>query len=78
MENETKIAPVSPEGSPDVDQELLQKIAEINEELERHGISLDIGYRLAPALGGIVIRESRHPSTSAHNPPFRPVMPSAR
>jgi hypothetical protein len=50
--------PMRDDQSAAVDPELLSRAAELRRELERLGVADESGYRIAPALGGTVIRQA--------------------
>jgi len=50
--------PIRTEGNRKVDRKVLEDAARIRRELEKHGITPDHGYRIAPALGGEILKPS--------------------
>lgn len=73
---------ISIEGNPSVNKAILEKTAELNQQLEELGIAPSKGYRIEPALGGRYTPVPPHvsiPTQSQSSPvkSFVPRMPPA-
>lgn len=65
------------EANPGVDPKLLAHVAELRREVEKFGPGEQSSYRLAPALGGTVIRQTAGNATPGSRSPFSSVLARA-
>jgi hypothetical protein len=63
MSDDRALTPVSAEGNPMVDLELVERAKKVRRQLEECGIDTSGGYRLAPALGGTIVGNPRRATT---------------
>jgi hypothetical protein len=64
--------------NPGVNRKLLDQIAELRREVEKFGAGDQPGYRIAPALGGTVMRRGRGAADAGARSPFSAVLARVR